>query len=333
MPILVHNGTDWQVASQPGGLRPYVHNGSGWQPVSSVYAHDGATWRLVYQFDATPPTSAAPTATRVSAGTTMTVSYSSITDSDTGVVSAVLQRRYIYDGITYPNAEGEDRHTIYSGAATPTVAGGSFTDTIDASIRKDPINNRDYTVSYRLKMVDAAQNIGYTDWSTGVQTKPLGTFTINATQTSTWETAGTPGWRTDTDDVVSGFFDSTYATQTGYWFYGPAVQSLCVGYTPASATIFMQRKGSNGVSGSNNIAPHVYATRPTTPAVLSAYEDNGPSLTGSDASATYSLPAGWLSLMGDGTMFGVAAVDSGGYRRLYGLSSKNTSGSLTIVFT
>lgn len=330
MAIYVYDGTTWQLVD-----RPHVYDGTAWQPVTEAYVYDGTAWRLAYQYDVTAPASSTPTATRVSAGTTMTVGYSSATDSESGVVSVVLMRRYSYNGVFYPSSSGEDRHTVYSGAAVSSVAGGTYADSIASSIRKNPTTNKDYTVQYRLRMTDAAGNVAYTSWSTGVQTKPLGTFTVNATQTSTWETGGTASWRTDTDDVASGFLDP-WGTMTGYWFYGSTLQNLCVGYTPNSATIYMERSGNSGTSGNNNISPHTYATRPASGApttYMTTNEDTGPNLTGTDASVTYTLPSAWRTLMGAGTMYGVAAVDSGGYRRLKGLGQIANSGQLSIGFT
>lgn len=333
MAIYVHDGTAWQAASEPGGLRPYVHNGTAWQPVTEVYVHNGTGWQLSYQYDATAPTASAPTATRVSAGTTMTVSYSSITDSESGIVYAAIERYYNEE--TVGNSSAAVRTTLYNNSASPvaSISGGNYSDSIANSIRKNDVDNHTFTVYYRIVATDAAGNTRTTSWSTGVPTKPKGTFAAAATQTSTWETAGTAAWRTDTQNVISGYYDSTYATQTGYWFYGNAVQAMCDGYAPNSGTIYMQRDGADGLSGSNNIAPHGHTTRPTTASYLSAYEDVGPTLSGSDAAVFYSLPASWLTLFGNGTAHGVAAVDSGSYRSLKGINKNAYSGALTFVFT
>lgn len=331
MALYIHNGSGWQELT--GTDQPYIHNGSGWQGVKEAYIHDGTTWRLSYQYDSTAPTSTgAPVANRSTNGTIIPVGVGAVSDTESGVTNVVLQRKYVLNGIEYPSAAGEDRITIYNGAPVSTVAGGTYNDAIANDIRKSPASNSNRTVYYRLRMTDSAGNIGYTAWGPGVPTRPLGTFTINATQSSTWETAGTASWRTDTDDVVSGRFDSSYEMQSGYWFYGTAVQTLAVGYTPNSATIYMQRSGTAGSSGNNRIGVHDYATRPAAPNLTYYVTDTGPSLTAS-AAVEYPLPAGFLDYIGGGYFYGIGTLDSPGYRRLTGLSANGQSGQLKITYT
>ena len=337
MAIYIHNGTGWQVASQPGGLRPYVHNGTAWQPVTEVYVHDGTAWKLSYQYDATAPSSSTPTATRVSTGSTMTVNYGTITDNESGITKVALYRRYYYNG-AYDSSTGTLRTTIYNGTAVSSVAAGSYADGISTAIRKNPTDNKDYTVYYRLEMTDAAGNVGYTPWSTGVPTKPYGTFAINPTASKVWA-VDFSSWYT-TDLVVSGWYDATGGYQNGYLFYGAQFPNTCVGYSPDSATIFFIRNGSFGYSGDNYFSVHAHQSQPTTPTVNTAYMTTGPNLTGSNASATWTIPSTWYDEIAAGTILGFTTrggssgkvTSSTSYRQLQSIATSNT-GNVTFTFT
>jgi hypothetical protein len=311
MPIYVHNGTDWQVASQPGGLRPYVHNGTAWQPVTEVYVHNGTDWQLSYQYDATAPTASTPTASRVSTGSTMTVNYGTITDSESGITSVKLYRRYLYNG-SYDSTNGTLRTTIYSGAATASVSAGSYADSISTAIRKNPTDNKDYTVYYRLEMTDAAGNVGYTPWSTGVPTKPYGTFAVNPTASKVWSVDNS-AW-VSTSLVISGYWDASLGYQNGYLFYGAQFPNTCVGYSPDDIQMFFFRNGSYGYSGNNYYCAHAHQSQPTTPTAMTAYMDAGPNLTGSGASAWFTVPSGWYDEIAAGTILGFATRGGQAYK-------------------
>jgi hypothetical protein len=341
--IYVRDATTWQDAAVTGSatLRPHVHNGTAFQPCREVWVRDANDWRVAYQYDTTAPTAATPTVTKLANGATMSVTYGTVTDTESGITSVTLER---YHTVGATASSTTTQTTIYSGAATATVAGATFTDSIATSIRKNPTDRSDYFVYYRLRVLDAAGNLAYTAWSTGTATKPLGDFSIGAIDSATWKTSGTPGWRSDTDDVVSGYFDTSYSLQTGYWFYGSQVSSICAGYAPNSGTILMIRQNSpNSGAGStpNRIAPHGYGTRPTTPTYDTGNVDlTGPTLASGGSLVTYSMPAAWMALMQSGAMDGVAAVNSGatgtdtnGYRRLMGRSSNVYTGLLTLTFT
>lgn len=342
MGIFVRDATTWQDASVTGSttLRPHVHNGVAFQPCREVWIHNGAGWESAYQFDITAPTASRPTTTKLANGATMQVNYGAITDSGAGVTSVTLERYHVVRGLA---SSTTTQTTIYSGAATASVAGGTFVDSIANGIRKNPTDGDDYQIFYRMRMVDAAGNLGYTSWSVATITKPLGSFAIAAIDTATWKTSGTAGWRSDTDDVVSGYFDTSYSLQTGYWFYGSQVGSICAGYAPNSATILMIRQESpNSGAGAtpNRIAPHNHTTRPTTPTFDSGLIDAGPTLASGGTLVTHPLPATWMSSIGSGGIEGVAATNSGstgtdtnGYRRLMGRGSNAYSGLFTLTFT
>lgn len=339
MAIYIHNGTGWQVASEPGGLRPYVHNGTGWQPVTEVYIHDGTGWKLSYQYDATAPTSSTPTATRVAAGTTMTVNYGTITDTESGITSVKLYRRYFYNG-SYDSTTGTLRTTIYSGPAVASVAAGSYADSISTAVRKNPTDNKDYTMYYRLELTDAAGNVGYTSWSTGVPTKPYGTFSINPS-TSVVYSVDNGNWYYTNNILISGYFDTGNGYQNGYLFYGAQFPNTCVGYSPDSASIYFIRNGAFGTSGNNYFCAHAHETQPGgAPTPMTSYMTTGPNLTGSNAAATWTIPSTWYDEMASGTILGFATrggsankvTDSSSYRQLQAITSSGT-GDVTLVFS
>lgn len=263
--------------------------------------------------DTTGPSVPVPTATWSQGLPGFVVSWTSITDSQSAVASASIEVSY---------DSGGSSSTLVSNAST---SGSSYNHTLADGYRGT-------TIQYRVRATDSLGNVSVSSWRV-VTAKPKGTFYVSAVSTATWETAGTPSWRTDTDDVISGYADATYATQSGYWFYGnTGVSNVCKGYAPDSGTIYMKRKGSNGYTGYNNIALHSHGTRPTTASYDNTTEDQGPYISGSDADATYTLPSSWLTKFGNGTAKGVVAVDSGSYRRLYGVSTNIASGKLTLVF-
>jgi hypothetical protein len=166
--------------------------------------------------------------------------------------------------------------------------------------------------------------------------KRKGVFNCLPAQSATWGsgTSGT-GWRTDTDDVISGYIDGAWGTQNGAWFYGTGISDYCLGYAPDQVRIFVWRNGSLGVSGNNNIQRIADDVKPSgaTNVTLVGSSDAGPSLVGSDASAWYTLPGSWLASFADGSAKGIGTVNSGGYRRLRGISNSGAySGVLEMTF-
>lgn len=336
MPIFIHNGTGWQVASQPGGLRPKVHDGTAWQPATEVYAHDGTGWKLVYQYDATAPTGGTVTVTKNSNGAIMDVAWTTVTDTESGITSVVLERKTQISGGV--ESASSDRYTIYSGTAVSSVAGNSYSDSIDTGIRKDPATNKDWFVFYRLRMTDFAGNTSYSPWVQQT-TKPLGTFIIDPTASKT-RAVDNGAWNSTTL-VISGWYDSTGGYQNGYFFYGSAISTVCAGYAPNSGTLRLVRNGAYGSSGQNYIMVHAHTSQPAgAPTPNTAYFDAGPNLTGSGASANHPLPSGWMALMQSGVMAGVLTTGSreykvelsGSYRQLVPITSSN-NGRLTLVFS
>jgi hypothetical protein len=202
-------------------------------------------------------------------------------------------------------------------------------------------------VEYRLVTTDQYGNVTNGAASTSKYAKPKGTFNITAAATATYETAGTASWRGDTDDVISGYADGTYAMQTGCWFYGTSINDTCKGYAPDSATLLFARSGSQGYSGNvwfqgiTNTASPGGTTAPTTV----GSSDTGPNMVGADDVVQHPLPAGMRTNMGNNTLKGFAIIhtDVPGahahagsqtcYRRLKGLSSNSLTGLIAVTYT
>ena len=191
--------------------------------------------------------------------------------------------------------------------------------------------DRGKLVNFRLYSVDIYGN-ATTGSTVQFQTAPQGTFYAFPSESATYETAGTPTWRSDTDDVISGFFDGTYGTQAGAWFYGTAFADICKGHTPDTVRLFMIRNGSDGSTGNNVIQMHTNTSKPGGDVSLTGASDNGPLLAGSNASADHVLPGGWYTAIGNGTARGISTRDPGSYRRLQGRAKNAYSGLVTIIF-
>ena len=269
--------------------------------------------------DTVPPVVAAPTISAWDPGFSgFTVTRSATTDALSSLASVVLEVSYdggasIYETVSVTGASGTTNHVIATA-------------------------KRGLDVSYRIKATDSLGNAAASSWVTKT-TKPLGTFFVAAIQTSTWETAGAPSWRTDTDDVVSGRLDASYETQSGFWFYGTGVADTCKGYAPDSGTLLVQRQGTAGFNGTVLLGTHTSTTRPTSAPTVSNTA-TGPDLSGTGPNhsgaanqvAYHTLSGAQLTAVGNGTAAGFASVDPGGYRRLAGVSSNGYSGLLTLVF-
>lgn len=249
------------------------------------------------------------------------ISYGAFSDSQSAVHDRTLYRSF--DGVNWTSIA----YSSYVGG-TITAGGGSVNDVFGTS-------NRGVTVYYYMRGVDTYGNATNSPTVT-VTSKPYGTFNVGCSETKTWKTAGTPAWRTDTQAVISGYFDAANSTQHGFWFYGNDVSNTCKGYTPDTLRIFYQREGSLGVSGNVYLVAH-----PLTTSSGNSYStlgglgdiDTGLSVVGSDVSGWYTITnSGIKSFLGSGTGKGIASIDPGGPRRLRGINTQAYSGALELTF-
>lgn len=274
--------------------------------------------------DTTPPGCPTPTASWNQGLPGFTVSYGAFTDLQGG--SSQLEISF-------------DNGVTVASSLSATAGGGSYNHTIDDS-------RRGTVIYYRTKATDSLGNVGTSPW-VAVTAKPKGTFTVRASQTATWKTAGTDAWRTDTQDVICGFYDYVNAIQYGFWMYGNDIANTCKGYAPDSAKLFLIRIGREGLSGPITVHLHTStsATGDGYASILpNDYITVSPEMSGTDWSLDYTLPAGFLTKLGNGTAKGLGTrpnpdskwapeeVDPWTYRRLRGLNIDNNTGRLTLVF-
>lgn len=343
MAIFVHNGSDWQVASQPGGLRPYVHDGTGWQPVTEVYVHNGAGWQLAYQFDNTAPTVATYTVTGQS-NANMRFAWSGgalVADSESGVASAKIQAQYTpFGGV----GEGwADVKTLSQ--AEWEATSGSFDFTPPTSKRYQYSGNfgsggsvvvNKYYMGFRVVAVDAAGNTSTTS-EVKAFTKPYGTIYIVPSGADSYQS----GWKNLTVHAVrsgdtSGDGVSDY--EYGCYFYGTRIADNCLGYAPNSGNFHIQRYLTQGVSGTWNMYLHDKTTNTGGGATLSGTAA-AISVSGSDYETDFPMPSGWLSPLAAGTARGLAIDSTISGRVLYNYGEKDaggtasTSGRLWLTFS
>jgi hypothetical protein len=242
-----------------------------------------------------------------------TVSWSS---SDNVGVSNVELWRYIENGANQRIATG-------------LAASADYNDPFGTT-------NRGLFVQYQLIVYDAQGN--WTSSTVSRTSKPYGTFNVGSSETRTWKTAGTPAWRTDVQDVISGNAgDGVNGVQHGFWFYGNDVTNTCKGYIPDNLRIFYQRNGSLGVSGSIYLVAHPLTTSSgNSYSVLAptlAEIDTGLFVVGSDVSGWYTINNSYIkTVLGNGTAKGIASIDPGGHRRLRGINTQAFSGALELTF-
>ena len=242
-----------------------------------------------------------------------TVSWTTVTDALSSVSSVQIQVSY-------------DNGASISGTLAATAAAGSVNHTMGTTN-----SQRGNLVYFRMKATDSLGNISYSAWRT-VRSKPYGTFSLLSQSTYTWS-ANQAAWRTDTFDLVSGVLsgDTTWGTQTGYWFYGSQIANTCVGFAPDSCSILLIRQGTSGSTTNHEISTHGSTTRPTSaPATANAM--TGPVIAG-NGSVDYAISAAARTAMGNGTADGFALTPDANYHRLMSKSDNVYSGLLTVTFT
>lgn len=221
-------------------------------------------------------------------------------------------------------------YSIDDGAAV-TISGlptGAYSGTVECVL-----GNRGHTWKFRTVVTDIYGNSTTGSWNTNKTAKPYGTFFLAANTSNSYHDAGGAAWYGGASTYHgSGDSGNGDGVQTGCWFYGTQIADTCKGYAPDSTTLYVKRKGAAGSTGYNNIQPTSNATQPGGAPTLVGTEDQGPYLSGSDAEANYSLPSSYLTLMGAGTMVGMATTNSGSWRGLYKLSDNAFMGLLTVVF-
>lgn len=318
--IWVHNGSGFQSVSS--AKAPYVYVGGAMQRTKTVWVHNGTQFVQAYQYDTTPPVVPKPSV--VSGGTSDTVSWTAVTDADSGVASATLyQGLYNVTTNTYTNT--------YQSVSIGTGGAGNTTMSIPNGIRNTPTGNV-YQVYY---WISATDNVGLTTdgddnpTTTGdfTYTKPLGDYSIAPDRTYLGNNAadsrniGNTAWlnltSSNADEGVVGF---STTKSYGAWFYNNnAFSNVCRGWAPDSGSIWLQRAGSaqtnRGNTGDFTIQGH---TSPTKSGALSFVGTTATAyISGNDGVANLALSSGYLGML---SLLGANSIQGFGLSSFYSSS-------------
>jgi hypothetical protein len=316
MPSYIKTGGAWQELT--GLDRPYVKVSGSWQGVTNGYAKVSGTWQQVYQYDNTAPT--IPTPTVVKNGSSFDVTWGAITDSESGVASATLQQVFI------GSSSGEVNGSTYS-ITSGGFGGGTTTMTVPTNRRNTP-SGETWEVSFKITATDVANNQATGNGSIYQYTRPLGTYSYLPTDAESFGTSWSNFVVAD-EAVVR----RSTTWQYGAFFYGTNITSGCKGHTADSGTIFVKRSASGAVfegnTGTFTFRVHNLTSASGTPTFAGTNATQ--SLSGTNASATITMPGDWLSAFGAGTSYGVALTDHsnqpGGVR-----GKSDFSGLVTLVY-
>jgi len=343
MSVKVGVGGVWTTLAEGAPLK--VGAGGTFRQVQNIKVGVGGVWTQVWQYDVTAPSVRAFTVTGQS-DADMRFAWSGgalVTDSGSGVASVKIQRQYTtYAG----SAEGwTDVQTLLQ--AEWEATSGSFDFAPTTAKRHQRSTSAPYadtvTRYYMGFRVVAVDNVGLTTTTAEVKalTKPYGTIVVVPVDTgwsynNTLISAGV--WLNFTNGKIQcgdGSGSGSYNCLAGGWAYGTGIAEASDGYTPASATVYIQRYGAQGVSGSWNLQYHdktVFGgADPTFAGTVYVA-----SISGTDDFETCAFPAGWLTAVANGTLKGVGLVKNGSSTwrvlRGYGEGSSN-SGKIELVFS
>ena len=303
----------WTGATHGSSYYAKVRTRDSFGQVSAWSANTGSVTAIN---DTTGPTVPTPSVAWSDGIAGFVVTYGAFSDSQSSVAYRYIW--YSFDGVNWA--------LLQNGS----VSGGTVNHVFGTS-------NRGVPVYYRTQGFDDYGN--YTDSPVvTVTSKPYGTFNVGSSETRTWKTAGTPAWRTDVQDVISGNAgDGVNGVQHGFWFYGNDVTNTCKGYIPDNLRIFYNRNGALGVSGSVYLVAHPLTTSSgNSYSVLAptlAEIDTGLSVVGTEVSGWYTINNSYIkTVLGNGTAKGIASIDPGGHRRLRGINTQAFSGALELTF-
>jgi len=322
MPTHVKVSGTWQELT--GTDRPYAKVSGNWQGATNIYAKVSGNWQQVYQYDNTGPTVTTPVVAPFS-GTQDYVTWSAVTDSESGVLSATV----------YQTFTGSISGTVAGGFFVMNAPsnGGSYTFTIPNAQRNTPTGET-WRVKYHIFATDNAGNTTTGSFTANHYTKPKGTYTY-APVTADSRNIGNTAWNnyTASDEGVVGV-STTKAY--GAWFYGTGTftNDNFTAWDPDSGTIFLKRAGASdpnrGNSGTFSIKMHGSGTK--SGAITTIGTTLTQSLSGNDASAYLALDASQLANIGDGDGQGFAlTAHSTGVGFLRGLT--DYSGLVTLVYS
>jgi hypothetical protein len=315
--IWVHNGSGFQSVSS--AKAPYVYVGGAMQRTKTVWVHNGTQFVQAYQYDTTNPVINANRTTTGLSNANMRFAWSGgalVTDADSGVASVKIQVQYTpYAG----SGEGwSDFQTLTQ--AQWEATSGSFDFTPSTAKRRqwafftETVSR--YYVGFRVVATD---NVGLVTNSSEVAafTKPYGGLLIAPASGSTGSDSygvSPAQWFGLTQGGVR--FGNGTSSGLGNWtngayFYGTELADACLGYAPDSGTFIVQRKSSQGTSGTAYFKYHgnTFSTGATNATFGGDFVSFN--YTGTDVSGTLAMPANWLSNIPSGTARGFGMLNGG----------------------
>jgi hypothetical protein len=331
------------------GTNVYVYTGAATTARANyIKVYNGASWETVYQYDTTAPVVNSNRTTTGLSNANMRFAWSGgalVTDAESGVASVKIQVQYTPWGGSGEGWNDWQTLTLAQWQATS----GSFDFTPSTSKRRQWSATSPYAETvgryYLGFRVVAVDDVGNTTTSSEVAalTKPYGTLTVlpNSNGASGADSYGvspaqwnglTQGGVRFGDGTSSGLGNWT----NGAYFYNTKLEDACLGYAPDSGTFFIQRKASQGISGTayfkyHNLTFSAGATNATFGGDFVSFNLTGPSVSG-----TLAMPANWLSAIPTGTARGFGMLNGGSSTVIKVLYSWDESGSdsgeITITF-
>jgi hypothetical protein len=262
-------------------------------------------------YDVTAPSVSPPTSSPN--GSDFTVSWGAITDGGMGVDTVYIHP--LYYGTSSGLVAGT-RWKIPSGS----FGGGSTTLSVPLNKRNTP-GGETWVVTYYIIATDAAGNSYQTGGSANKYTRPYGTYNITANASSSYDTT-IPRWF-PTDfvnpyDVRAGGGTNYYQ---GYFFYGDKLANACLGFEPDNATLFAQRRASQGNSGTYRFAPASNTSQPGGAPNPNAFDVVDVSLSGSDVAVNVPI-INFVTNISSGSIGSIALLPVGtgstSFRQMYG---------------
>ena len=325
MPTYVNVSGTWQELT--GTDRPYANVSGTWQGATNMYANVSGTWQQVYLYDSTAPVVPKPTV--VFGGSSDTVSWTAVTDADSGVASATLyQGVYNVTTNTYTNN--------YQSVSIGTGGASSHTFSVSNAIRNTPTGNV-FQVYY---WISATDNVGLTtngdqngQYSAFTYTKPLGTYSFFPSGADSRNLANT-AWLGTTVEGIVGLSSTTRAY--GCWFYGTnTIYDKCLTWEANSGTIFVKRAASSdsnrGNSGSWTLQGHNLGSA-SAAATFSGTGVSTGAMNTDSFSVTVSLNSSILAGFASGSMQGIGG-SAHTNQPAFLLGNRDFSGLIQLVYT
>lgn len=324
----VHNGAGFQPVS--ASQAPYVHNGAGMQRAKTVWVHNGTQFVQVWQYDTIGPVVPKPTV--AFGGSSDLVSWTAVTDADSGVASATL-----YQGIY--NVTTNTYTNTYQSVGIGTGGASSHTFSVPNGVRNTPTGDV-YQVYYWISATDYVGNTTNGDqngqYSAFTYTKPLGTyyFAPSGTPVADSRNLANTAWLGTTVEGIVGY--STTSRAYGCWFYGSnTIYNKCLTWQANSGTIFVKRAASTdsnrGNSGTWTLKGHNLGSASGAATFIGSGMSTGAMNTDS-VTATVTLDATTLAGFADGSIQGIGG-SSHNNQPAFLLGNRDFSGLITLVYT